>query len=286
MARILSGKEVAAGINDRTAEKAEVLKKQGICPTLAILRVGERADDISYEKGAVKRCDSVGVAVKKTVLPETVTQEALMEELDKLNRDDQIHGILVFRPLPKHLDEEAVRQAVNPAKDVDGITDASLAGVFTNTELGFCPCTAQAAMEILDYYDIDCAGKRAAVVGRSLVVGRPAAMLLLHKNATPTVCHTGTADTASVTREADIVIVCTGRMESMDASFFRPGQTVIDVGIGYNEEKKKLCGDVDFDSVEPVVEAITPVPGGVGAVTTSVLVSHVAEAAARQQDRG
>ena len=269
MARILSGKEVAAGINDRTAEKAEELKKQGICPTLAILRVGERADDISYEKGAVKRCDSVGVAVKKTVLPETVTQEALMEELDKLNRDDQIHGILVFRPLPKHLDEEAVRQAVNPAKDVDGITDASLAGVFTNTELGFCPCTA-----------------RAAVVGRSLVVGRPAAMLLLHKNATPTVCHTGTADTASVTREADIVIVCTGRMESMDASFFRPGQTVIDVGIGYNEEKKKLCGDVDFDSVEPVVEAITPVPGGVGAVTTSVLVSHVAEAAARQQDRG
>ena len=285
MAEILRGKEVAAAINERTAKKVEKLKARGIHPTLAILRTGERPDDLSYEKGAVKRCESVGVAVRKVVLPEDVAQETLMEELEKLNREDQVHGILIFRPLPGHLDEEAVRRAICPAKDVDGITDASLAGVFTDTEAGFCPCTAQAAMEILDYYGIECAGKRAVVVGRSLVVGRPAAMLLLHRNATPTICHTKTADLASVIRGADLVIVCTGKTESLGAPSFWPGQTVIDVGIGYHEGKQKLCGDVDFDNVEPIVKAITPVPGGVGAVTTSVLVSHVAEAAERQQGR-
>lgn len=281
MARILSGKEVAAGINERTAKQVEELKMRGISPTLAIVRVGERPDDISYEKGAVKRCESVGVAVRKVVLPEQAAQETLMEELEELNRDETVHGILIFRPLPGHLDEEAVRRALHPAKDVDGITDGSLAGVFTNQKLGFCPCTAQAAMEILDYYGIDCCGKRAVVVGRSLVVGRPAAMLLLHRNATPTICHTRTENLAAVTKEADLVIVCSGQMESMDADCFSPGQTVIDVGIHYNEKKGKLCGDVDFEKAEPIVGAITPVPGGVGAVTTSVLVSHVAEAAGR-----
>lgn len=281
MAKILSGKEVAAAISRRTREKTEALRQQGTVPTLAILRVGQRADDISYERGAAKRCDSVGIAVRSVILPADVTQQALMEELERLNEDRQVHGILMFRPLPGHLDEEAARQALDPAKDVDGITDASLAGVFTNTEKGFCPCTAQAAMEILDYYGVDCTGKRAVVVGRSLVVGRPAAMLLLHRNATPTICHTRTENLMELTRTADIVVVCAGQMEALNASFFRGGQTVIDVGIHYHEEKQKLCGDVDFDSAEPVVEAITPVPGGVGAVTTSVLAAHVAEAAER-----
>lgn len=273
-------------MNEESIVQVEKLREKGIWPTLAILRVGERADDISYERGAMKRCDAVGVAVKNVILPEDISQEELMEELDQLNKDCDVHGILVFRPLPKHLDEDAVRLAMDPAKDVDGITDGSLAGVFTNTSVGFCPCTAQAALEILDYYGVECSGKRAAVIGRSLVVGRPAAMLLMHKNATVTICHTRTADTPSVTKEADIVVVCAGKMEAIDAPYFRPGQTVIDVGIGFNEEKGKLCGDVDYDVVEPVVDAITPVPGGVGSVTTAVLVKHVVEAAGRAAEAG
>ena len=164
---------------------------------------------------------------------------------------------------------------------MDGCTDGSLAGVFTNTKLGFPPCTAQAAMEILDFYGVDCKGKRAAVIGRSLVVGRPAGMMLLHKNATPTICHTKTVDMPAIIREADIVIVCAGQKQAIGKEYFREGQVVIDVGIHFNEATGKLCGDVKFDEAEPIVAAISPVPGGVGSVTTCVLVSHVVEAAKR-----
>ena len=169
-----------------------------------------------------------------------------------------------------------------PAKDVDGCTDGSLAGIFTNTKVGFAPCTAQAAMEILDYYGIDCKGKRAVVIGRSLVVGRPVSMMLMHKNATVTTCHTSTVDIPSVTKEAEILIVCSGQMESIGAEYLKDGQVVVDVGISWNDEKGKLCGDVKFDEAKLIVAGITPVPGGVGAVTTSVLVSHVVEAAERK----
>ncbi len=282
MAKILKGNEVASAINERTIKQVGELKAAGVVPTLAILRVGERADDISYEKGAIKRCEGTGVAVKSVVLPADISQEDFDKELTALNEDPQVHGILMFRPLPQQLDNEKARRMLAPEKDVDGCTDGSLAGVFTNTPLGFCPCTAQAAMEILDYYNVDCKGKEAVVIGRSLVVGRPAAMLLMHKNATPTICHTKTVDMPEIVRRADIVIVCAGKMESIGAEYFVEGQTVIDVGIGWNEEKGKLCGDVDFDAVEPIVDAITPVPGGVGAVTTSVLVSHVTESALRK----
>lgn len=281
MAEILKGAPVAAALNEKmTADVAE-LKAKGVVPTLAILRVGERPDDLSYEKGAMKRCDGVGVAVKNVVLPADVDSGAFFRTLEELNGDPAVHGILMFRPLPKQLDGEKARQMLNPAKDIDGCTDGSLAGVFTNARLGFPPCTAQAAMEILDYYHVDCTGRRACVIGRSLVVGRPAALMLMHKNATVTVCHTRTVDMPSVTREADILIVCAGKMESIGREYLREGQTVIDVGIGWNEVKGKLCGDVKFDEAEPVVKAITPVPGGVGTVTTSVLVNHVVEAAKR-----
>ena len=275
MAEILKGAAVTAALNEKMAAKTAELKSKGVVPTLAILRVGERPDDLSYEKGAMKRCASVGVEVKN------VDMDTFFATLDGLNKDDSVHGILMFRPLPKQIDNEKARQMLNPAKDIDGCTDGSLAGVFTNTQLGFPPCTAQAAMEILDHYGIDCRGKRACVIGRSLVVGRPAAMMLMHKNATVTVCHTKTVDMPSVTREAEILMVCAGQMESIGSEYVRPGQVVIDVGIGWNEEKQKLCGDVKFDEVEPIVSAITPVPGGVGTVTTSVLVSHVVEAAGR-----
>jgi len=279
MAEILKGAPVAAALNEKMIADVEQLKARGVEPALAILRVGAREDDLSYERGAMKRCETVGVKVKNVVLPEDVASETFFETLDNLNNDPAVHGILMFRPLPKHIDGEKARQMLNPAKDVDGCTDGSLAGVFTNTKVGFAPCTAQAAMEILDFYGIDPAGKKAAVIGRSLVVGRPVSMMLMHKNATVTTCHTKTADMPSVTREADILIVCAGQMETIGAEYMKEGQVVIDVGIGWNDAKGKLCGDVKFEEAEPVAGAITPVPGGVGAVTTSILISHVVEAA-------
>ena len=285
MAMLLKGAPAAAALNERSAAAAAALKAKGIVPTLAILRVSARDGDLSYERGAMKRCEQIGADVKNVVLPADVEADVFFAALESLNRDDTVHGILMLRPLPKHLDGERARRMLAPEKDVDGCTDGSLAGVFTNTPLGFPPCTAQAAMEILKYYEIPLSGKRAAVIGRSLVVGRPAAMMLMHENATVTVCHTRTADVPAVTREADIVIAASGQPESIGAEFLREGQTVIDVGISWNEAKQKLCGDVRFEEAEPLVEAITPVPGGVGAVTTSVLVSHVVEAAARAAEK-
>ena len=284
MAELLKGKAVADSLTEKMAADVAALKEKGVTPTLAILRVGERDDDLSYERGAMKRCDSVGVAVRNVVLPADVDSDTFFKTLDELNHDDSVHGILMFRPLPKQLDGEKARQMLNPAKDVDGCTDGSLAGVFTNTKVGFPPCTAQAAMEILDFYGVDCKGKRAAVIGRSLVVGRPAALMLMHKNATVTVCHTKTVDMPSVTKEADILIVCAGQMRSIGAEYLKPGQVVVDVGIHFNEETQKLCGDVKFEEAEPLVGAVSPVPGGVGSVTTCVLVSHVVEAAKRTID--
>lgn len=282
MAELLKGAPVAAAIAQRTAAGAEALKARGILPTLAILRVGAREDDLSYERGAMKRCSAVGVEVRSVVLPEDVSQKELMNTLHSLNADTAVHGILLFRPLPPHLDEEAARKALAPEKDVDGVTDGSLAGVFTGSGEGFAPCTAQAVVEILDYYGIDLKGKTAAVAGRSLVVGRPAAMLLMARGATVTICHSKTPDVAAVTKEADIVVAAIGKMRSLGGDYFSPGQTVIDVGIHFNDETGKLCGDVRQEEAEAIVSALTPVPGGVGAVTTATLVSHVVEAALRQ----
>ena len=281
MAKQFLGKEVVAAVNSRIMADVAALKEKGVTPTLGIVRVGERGDDLSYERGAVKRCETLGVAYEKFLLPADCTQEDLMAVIDQVNKNDAIHGVLIFRPLPKHLDEAAVIKALDPEKDVDGITDGSMVGVFAGTNQGFPPCTPQACMEILDYYNVDCTGKKAVVVGRSLVVGKPAAMMLIKKNATVTVCHTRTVDMPSVVKEADIVIVAAGRAGVVDASYVREGQIVIDVGINVNAEGK-LCGDVDYASVEPIVEAITPVPGGVGSVTTSVLIGHVVEAAKRK----
>ncbi len=281
MAKQLLGKEVTAALNERIKAEVEDLKAKGITPTLGIIRVGERPDDLSYERGATKRCETLGVEYKKYLLPPEVTQEELLKVIDEVNKDNKIHGVLMFRPLPKHIDQTVVENALDPEKDVDCQTDASLTGVFTGKQIGFPPCTPQACMEILDHYGIDCTGKKAVVIGRSLVVGKPAAMMLINKNATVTVCHTRTRDMPSVTREAEILIVAAGRAGVVGAEYVSPGQTVIDVGINVNEEGK-LCGDVAYAEVEPVVEAITPVPGGVGSVTTSVLVGHVVEAARRQ----
>ena len=281
MAKQLLGKEVTAALNEKIKANVAELQGKGVNPTLCIIRVGENPSDISYERGATKRCETLGVACEKILLPEDVAQEELLATIDKVNKDDSIHGVLLFRPLPKHLDQSVIENALDPAKDVDCMTDGSMSGVFTGKNVGFPPCTPQACMEILDHYGIDCTGKKAVVVGRRLVVGKPAAMMLIKKNATVTVCHTRTVDMPSVVREADIVIVAAGRAGVVDDTYLRAGQVVIDVGINVNAEGK-LCGDVDFEKAEPIVEAITPVPGGVGSVTTSVLVGHVVEAAKRK----
>ena len=281
MAKQLLGKEVTAALNERIKADVATLNAKGIKPTLGIIRVGERPDDLSYERGATKRCETLGVEYKKYLLPADVSQEDLLKVIDEVNNDDNIHGVLMFRPLPKHINQTVVENALAAEKDVDCQTDASLGGVFTGKKVGFPPCTPQACMEILDHYGIDCTGKKAVVIGRSLVVGKPAAMMLIKKNATVTVCHTRTVDMPSVTREADILIVAAGRAGVVGAEYVSAGQTVIDVGINVNEEGK-LCGDVDYAAVEPIVDAITPVPGGVGSVTTSVLVGHVVEAAMRK----
>ena len=273
MAKQLLGKEVTAALNERIKADVAALNAKGIKPTLGIIRVGERPDDLSYERGATKRCETLGVECKKYLLPADVSQEELLKVVDEVNKDDNIHGVLMFRPLPKHLDQSVIENALDPAKDVDG--------VFTGKKVGFPPCTPQACMEILDHYGIDCTGKKAVVIGRSLVVGKPAAQMLIKKNATVTTCHTRTIDMPSVAREAEILIVAAGRAGVVGAEYAAPGQIVIDVGINVNEEGK-LCGDVDYAAVEPIVDAITPVPGGVGSVTTSVLVGHVVEAAMRK----
>lgn len=275
MANLLKGKIVAEEINKRSIELVNELKEKDIIPTLAIVRVGENEADLSYERGASKRANEIGVAVKQIALPNDISYDSFYETLDELNQDDSVDGILLLRPVPKALDNEKARNYIKAEKDVDGCSDASLAGVFTNTDVGFAPCTAQAAIEILDYYNIDVKGKNIVVIGRSLVVGKPLSMMLLNKNATVTICHSKTTDIENITRNADIVIAATGQMESLDANYFTSKQTVIDIGINYNELKQKLCGDVLFEEVEPIVSNITPVPGGVGAVTNSVLINHV-----------
>ena len=279
MAELWKGAPAAAALTGRLTEQAAALRERGISPTLAIVRVGERPEDLSYERGALKRCEKIGISVKQFILSASAAQDELLETIRQVNESPEIHGCLLFRPLPGHMDEAAACAALSPAKDVDGITPGSLAGVFSGSGQGFPPCTAQACIELLEHYGCDLSGKRAVVVGRSLVIGRPVAMLLLQRNATVTLCHTRTADLATECRRADVLIAAAGRAGIIGADCIAPGQIIIDVGINADEDGN-LVGDVDFAAAESVVRAITPVPGGVGAVTTSVLAQHVLEAAA------
>ena len=289
MAKRLLGKEVNEALVAALQGRTAALKEKGVVPTLGIIRLGENPSDLSYEKGATKRAEEVGVAVKNYILPETASKEDVLAVIDEVNADASVHGVLMFRPLPKHLkaDMDEICNRLAPCKDVDSMTHMSNAGVFESQALGYAPCTPAACMEILDHYGIDCKGKNAVVIGRSLVVGKPAAMMLMAKNATVTICHTRTVDPAAVCREADIIISAAGVLNSLTKDFVREGQIVIDVSMNWNPEKITtkgkggMSGDAVFEEVEPIVEAITPVPGGVGAVTTSVLMKHVVEAAER-----
>ena len=287
MAKLLLGKEVNEALVAALQARTAALKEKGVQPTLGIIRLGENPSDLSYEKGATKRAEEVGVAVKNYILPEDASKEDVLKVIDEVNADDSVHGVLMFRPLPKHLknDQDEICNRLSPKKDVDSMTHMSNAGVFEGQDLGYAPCTPAACMEILDHYGIDCKGKNAVVIGRSLVVGKPAAMMLMAKNATVTICHTRTVNTAEICKNADIIISAAGVLNSLTRDFVREGQIVIDVSMNWNPEKITskgkggMSGDCVFDEVEPIVEAITPVPGGVGAVTTSVLMKHVVEAA-------
>lgn len=278
MAELLKGAPVAAALTEQLIERVKRLTKAGVTPTLAILRVGERPDDISYEAGAMKRCAKIGVAVKQVLLPADCAREQLLDAVRAINGDAGIHGCLMFRPLPDRETEAMACALLAPEKDVDGMTSASLASVFTGKGAGYPPCTAQACMEILEHYGIDLTGKRATVIGRSLVIGKPVSMMLQAKNATVTMCHTRTVDMPALCRSAEVLIAAAGKAGVVTADYVTPGQVVVDVGINV-DENGKLCGDVAFDQAEPVVSAITPVPGGVGAVTTAVLAKHVVLAA-------
>ena len=287
MAKRLLGKEVNEALVAALQTRTAALREKGVTPTLGIIRLGENPSDLSYEKGATKRAEEVGVAVKNYILPENATKEEVLAVIDEVNADASVHGVLMFRPLPKHLkgEQDEICNRLDPKKDVDSMTHMSNAGVFEGQDLGYAPCTPAACMEILDHYGIDCKGKNAVVIGRSLVVGKPAAMMLMAKNATVTVCHTKTLNTAEICKRADIIVTAAGVLNSLTRDFVREGQIVIDVSMNWNPEKITskgkggMSGDCVFDEVEPIVEAITPGPGGVGAVTTSVLMKHVVEAA-------
>ena len=278
MADLLKAIPAVKGMMADLKPRSESLLRQGVQPTLGILRVGEREDDLSYERGAVKRCEQAGVQVEKIILPSDAAQEAVLAEIERLNQDKRIHGVLIFRPLPPQIDDAAVCRALAPEKDVDGITSQSMAGIFSGTHTGFPPCTPQGCVELLRHYHIPMKGKRAVVLGRSLVVGKPLSMLLLEENATVTICHSRTENLAQVCREADILIAAVGKREMVTADFVRPGQAVIDVGIHVKEDGS-LCGDVDFERAKKKASYISPVPRGVGSITTSVLAEHVIRAA-------
>ena len=277
---LLKGKPVADLICEKVQAEAEELLEKGIYPTLGILRVGHNESDIAYETSAEKKAKSLGMNVEKYIMEVNSTESDVLDVLEVMNNDNNIHGILMFRPLPKGIDENHVINRINPAKDIDGISFESVGGLFTGEKNGFPPCTAEAAIAILDHYGIEVAGKKVVVIGRSLVIGKPVAMMLLDRNATVTICHSKTKpeDLKTLCKEADIIITAAGKIGTVTEEHVNGKQVIVDVGINFNEDGK-MCGDAYFEALEGKVEAITPVPGGVGSVTTALLLYHTIEAA-------
>jgi len=275
----LKGAAVSAKIKEQVETLLTDLK--GKTPKLAIVRVGERPDDLSYERGALKKMESFGLIGESFAFPQDITDEAFKEEFAKINENTDIDGILLLRPLPKQIKEKDIEHMIDPGKDLDGISPENIARVFAGDDTGFAPCTAEAVVEVLKANDVSLTGKRVAIVGRSMVVGRPLSMLMLKENATVTICHTRTEDLKETCKNAQILVAAAGRARMVDASFVGTDAIVVDVGINVDEDGK-LCGDVDFDSLEGTASMATPVPGGVGAVTTAVLARHLVMAALKK----
>ena len=277
MSSILMGRPVAKEIKDNIKVDIAELKKKKIVPTLGIIRMGERADDLAYENSITDNCEALGIGYKVFELEREDSMDKFIELLDTVNNDDNIHGILIFRPLPAQIDIDMVKNTINPDKDIDCMNPLNLQKVFTGDLGGFIPCTPKAVIEILKYYNYDLKGANVAVVNSSLVVGRPLSMMLLKEKATPTICHSKTKDLMKITSNSDIVVTAIGKAKFFGTDYFNDTNVVIDVGIN-NDEDGGICGDIDYDEVEKIVKAITPVPGGIGSVTTSILLSHVIKA--------
>ena len=277
----LGGKEVADKIVEGLKIKVEELKGKGISPKLAILRVGARDDDLAYERGVLKRFESADVEVEVTAVDAGISQEELDKTFDGINNDPKVHGILVFRPLPKGLSDEHMRRTIDPGKDSDFMDIRNMENVLAGVPDSAAPCTAEAVMALIKHYGIETKGKKVTVVGRSLVIGKPAALLLTTANATVTVCHTKTVNIEEECRKADIIVACCGVAKMITEKYVKPGQTVIDVGMNVDEQGR-LCGDVDYEKVSEIADAVTPVPGGVGSITTAILLKHVVDNAGRQ----
>lgn len=280
MAMRIDGKSVSAKVKEEVAAEVEVLKKQGVCPGLAVVIVGDDPASRIYVNNKKKACQATGIYSEEYALPATTTQEELLALVETLNEKKDIHGILVQSPLPKGLDEGAVVEAIDPKKDVDAF-HAYNAGKIMIGDYHFLPCTPAGIMELLKAYQIEVEGKRCVVIGRSNIVGKPMAMLLLHQNGTVTVCHSRTKNLPEVTGQADILVSAVGKAHFVTADMVKPGAVVIDVGMN-RDENNKLCGDVDFDAVEPVASYITPVPGGVGPMTIAMLLKNTVTAAKLQ----
>lgn len=281
MGILMKGKPVADAIKEELKAEVQDLKAKGIIPKLTIVRVGADPGDMSYERGALKAMANINIDTDARALPENIEQTDFISELEKINADTSTHGILILRPLPKQLDEKVIKNFIAPEKDVDCFNPINVAKVFEGDETGFPPCTPSAVMEILKFYNIELKGKNAVVIGRSMIVGKPAAMLLLKEHATVTVCHSRTRDLPLVASGADILVVGIGRAKMVNSNYIKDGAVVIDVGINMDEDGR-LCGDVDTDNCINKASMITPVPGGVGSVTTSVLAKHVVQACKMQ----
>lgn len=285
MSILLSGKPVAAALQASLQDRVAALTARGVTPTLAVLRIGDSSADGSYLRRIETVCTTVGAALRRETLPADTTQATAEALLRDLNADPGVHGILLLRPVPKQLDEAALCRLVDPGKDVDGMSPASAAALYLGSGAGFPPCTAAACMELLRFYRLPVEGKRAVVVGRSTVVGKPLALLLLEQNATVSVCHSKTEDLAAVCRAAELLVAATGRPGLITAAHVKPGAVVLDVGTHWDEAKGRLLGDVDFEAVSPIAGAITPVPGGVGAVTATMLAANTVTAAEQHAAR-
>ena len=285
MGEIIKGKPVGDALSEVLKGECEALVKDGIQPKLAILRVGAKPNDLSYEKGALKKCDTIGITAEVTELPEETTQEQYIEALEKLNKDSSVHGILTFRPLPKGIDEEVIKNVIDPEKDVDCFSPMNTAKLMEGDKTGFPPCTPTAVVEILKHYNVPLKGANVVVLGRSMVVGKPVSMLLLGENATVTICHSKTQDLQKVCADADVLVAGVGRARMVTADYVKEGAVVIDVGINAKPEGGGICGDVDTDDVVGKASMVTPVPAGVGSVTTSILAKHVIKACKQQNNK-
>ncbi|MFA5342151.1 MAG: bifunctional 5,10-methylenetetrahydrofolate dehydrogenase/5,10-methenyltetrahydrofolate cyclohydrolase [Clostridia bacterium] len=279
---ILYGNDVVKAMSEQI--KNELDNLSGYIPHLAIVRVGERPDDMAYEKGAVKRFEKLGLRCTVHSFPADIGNQAFSFAFADLNADNDVDGILLLRPLPRHIDEKAITEIINPIKDVDCISPINIAKVFSSDEDGFAPCTAEAVMEMITFARIDLTGKRATVVGRSMVIGKPVAMMLMKKNATVTVCHTRTVDMETACRNAEVLVAAAGRAKMINRNYVSAGTYVFDVGINV-DESGNMCGDVDIDDISDAARLCTPVPKGVGTVTTSVLAKHVIKAAKMRREQ-